>query len=297
PAIVVIDSFRTFDDLSKSHEELRKFGYQIGVDLMAWEATSLLLGEYAPMDYETNPLFSIIDGIIALSHRELSGEWQRFVQVHKMRGIAHSRDEHSFAIGRNGVEVFAPRVTILRKVEADRPQRSVPRLSTGIQGLDALLDGGIPRGSSVLVSGTAGTGKTVLLLEFIYRGAQRGEKGILFSFEETPERLRATADGLGWNLEREVERGMVEIVYIPQPEIRVEADLLKLHERVSAIGAQRVAVDSASVFLHKVEDPRIAREKIFQLASIVLNNDAVGFLAADVPYGSGAISRFGVEET
>jgi circadian clock protein KaiC len=293
PAVVVIDSFKTFDDLAKSREELRKFGYELAVKLMAWESTTFFLGEYGEHDILTNPIFSIVDGLIALRHREQSGEQQRFIQVVKMRGTNHSRDEHSFVITSNGVEVFAPRVTLQRE---DRgPLKD--RCKTGISKLDDLLGEGIPRGSSVLIGGVAGTGKTVLLLEFLYRGARAGEKGIVFSFEETEERLRASARGLGWDLDREIDRGMVEIVFIPQPSIMVESHLLMMQERVQTMKAQRVAIDSVSVFLHKIKDPQIAREKTFQLASIIQNSQAVGFFATDIPYGSSQLSRFGVEET
>jgi circadian clock protein KaiC len=294
PAIVVIDSFKVFDDLSKSREELRKFGYELAVNLMAWEVTALLLGEYTVADYAGNPLFSVVDGLISLSQREQSGEQQRFVQVLKMRGTAQNRDEYPFEIRSSGIEVFAPRVTIQRDAGRDRPRA---RCKTGITKLDDLLGEGIPRGSSLLVAGVAGTGKTVLSLEFLYRGALAGEKGVLFSFEETTERLLAAAQGLGWELEREIGRGMIELVFIPQPEIMVERHLLMIREKVEALGAQRVVVDSVSVFLHKVKDPQISREKIFQLASIVQNAAAVGFFATDIPYGSNQISRLGVEET
>jgi circadian clock protein KaiC len=242
----------------------------------------------------TNPLFSVIDGIITLSQRESSGEQQRFLQIVKMRGTEHSRDEHAFVITSKGVDVFAPRVTIHREPHGEE---SEPRCLTGIGKLDELLADGIPRGSSLLIAGVAGTGKTVMLLEFVYRGALAGEKGILFSFEETTERLLAAARGMGWDLNHEIERGMIELVFIPQPEILVEGHLEMMRERVSALGARRVAIDSVSVFLHKVKDPQIAREKVFQLASIVQNTGAVGFFATDVPYGSNQISRFGVEET
>ncbi|MCA1832758.1 MAG: AAA family ATPase [Actinobacteria bacterium] len=295
PSIVVVDSFKAFDDLAKSHEELRKFGYELAVNLMAWEVTALLLGEYGAEDLQTNPLFSVVDGLLTLHQREQSGEQQRFIQISKMRGTEHSRDEHSFVITDNGIEVFAPRVTIHR--EDRRKSADTARLKTGISKLDELLGDGIPLGSSLLIAGVAGTGKTVLGLEFVYRGAQAGEKGIVFSFEETEERLRATARGLGWDLDREIERGMVEIVFIPQPDIMVEGHLLMMRERVEAMGAKRVVIDSVSVFLHKVKDPQIAREKTFQLATIVQNAQAVGFLTTDIPYGSSKLSRFGVEET
>jgi circadian clock protein KaiC len=293
PAIVVIDSFKVFDDLAQSHGELRKFGYELAVNLMAWETTTFLLGEYGSQDLGTNPLFSIVDGLLLVTQREQSGEQQRFIQVTKMRGTEHSRDEHPFIITQHGIEVFAPRVTIQRE---DRGSGE-SRCKTGISKLDDLLGDGIPRGSSLLIAGVAGTGKTILLLEFLYRGAKLGEKGIVFSFEETRERLIATARGLGWDLEKEMERGVVEVVFIPQPNIMVEGHLLMMRERVDKLQARRVAVDSLSVFLHKVKDPQIDREKVFQLASIVQNSQAVGFFATDIPYGSNQLSRFGVEET
>jgi circadian clock protein KaiC len=294
PALVVIDSFKVFDDLASSKEELRKFGYAIAVSLMAWETTALILGEYGPADYESNPLFSIVDGLVVLSQREAMGEAQRFIKVVKMRGTDHSRDEHPFLITSSGIEVFAPRVAIRREPPPSGP---VARCKTHIPKFDEILGPGIPWGSSLLIGGVAGTGKTVLSLEFIYRGAQAGEKGILFSFEETPERLRAAAQGLDWDLDREIDRGMVQIVFIPQPDILVEAHLLMIQERIKAMGAKRVVIDSVSVFLHKVSDPQVSREKIFHLCSIVQNAQAVGFFATDIPYGSHQISRFGVEET
>jgi len=293
PALIVIDSFKVFDDLSNSAEELRKFTYELAVNLMAWEATTLLLGEYSPDDLQTGPLFSIVDSVLLVTQRELSGEQQRFIQTPKMRGTAHSLDEHSFLVTQDGISIFAPRVTI------ERMDRGVDerRCKTGIPKLDDLLADGITRGSSILVAGVAGTGKTVLLLEFVYRGALAGEKGIVFSFEETAERLREAARALGWDLDGEIARGMIELVFIPQPNIMIEQHLLMIRERILALGAQRVAIDSVSVFLHKVKDPQTCREKVFQLATVIQNVGAIGFLATDIPYGSSQISRFGVEET
>jgi len=294
PTIIVIDSFKVFDDLARSRKELRSFGYEIAVTLMAWEATTFLLGEFGPQDYSTNPLFSIVDGLCMMSQRESMGENQRFLQVIKMRGTSHSRDEHPFAITEDGIDVFAAR-TLIRRESGKRARDA--RCKTGIPKLDEIIGTGIPWGSSLLLSGVAGTGKTVLSLEFVYRGALAGEKGIFFSFEETDDRLRAAARGLGWDLDREIERGMVEIVFIPQPEIMVEANLLMMRERIEALGAQRVVIDSVSVFLHKIADPQQCREKVYHLCSIIQNAQAVGLFPTDIPYGAAQISRFGVEET
>lgn len=300
PTIVIIDSFKVFADLAKSNQELRKFSYEIAINLMAWECSTLLLGEFNSQDLETNPLFSIADGIITLKHHAESGEEQRFIQVVKMRGTNHSRDEHTFLISNSGLEVYAPRVTIRRLPLLDRQTKgSGPvRAKMGISELDSLLGEGVPYGSSILVSGAAGTGKTLLLLEFIYNGFTKfGEKGIFFSFEETAERLISNAKSMGWNIEREIDKGNIEIVFVAQTDILVEKHLLMMKDKIEQLNAKRIAVDSASIFVHKVTDPQVVREKIFQLGTIIQNAQGIGLFATDIPYGTNQISRFGVEET
>lgn len=300
PAFVIMDSFKVFEDLARSKEELRKFSYEVAIHLMAWECTTFLVGEFNQQDIESNPLFSIADGMLRLSVREESGEQQRFMQLIKLRGRNHSRDEHPFSITSSGIELYAPRVTIRRDPSAKRQTGTsgATRARIGISGLDDLLGEGIPYGSSLLVAGVAGTGKTLLSLEFIYRGAREyGEKSVFVSFEESREHLITTARGMGWDLEGEIESGRIELICIPQTEILVEKHLLQIHECIERLGARRIAIDSISLFLYKVQDERIAREKLFQLTTLVQNAGAIAFFTADIPYGSGRISRFGVEET
>ncbi|HLL53476.1 MAG TPA: ATPase domain-containing protein [Myxococcaceae bacterium] len=299
PSLVVVDSFKVFDDLAGSAETLRKFAYELSVRLMAWECTSLLLGEYAPEEL-THPAYSAIDGIITVKQRDVSGEQRRLIQVVKLRGTPHDRNEHPFRISRAGVEIFAPSVTLPRRDTGFQPPKDelAPRCRTGVSRMDEMLGDGIPWGSSVLLSGPAGSGKTVLGLEFLYRGARElGQKGICFSFAESESRLLATARGLGWPLERELERGMVEIVVVNQPDILVEADLLMMHQRIEALGARRVFLDSLSVFLYRINEARVVREKLFHLAGMMQSSGAVGLFASSTPVGGAQISRFGVEET
>ncbi|QRN95309.1 AAA family ATPase [Archangium violaceum] len=297
PSMVVIDSYKVFDDLSQSAEELRKFTYELIVRLMAWECTTFLLGEYSTDHFE-HPAFSAIDGIITVTQSSLSGEQQRLLQIIKMRGTGHSRDKHPFIITQAGIEVYAPSLTLRRKRRTGQSPVEASRLRTGVSRFDELLGEGIPPGSSIIVSGVSGSGKTVLGLEFIYRGARdHGEKGIFFSFEETEERLCSTARGLGWELEREIERGLVRIVFIPQPDILVDRHILEMQRHVESFGARRVVLDSMSVFLHKIDDKRLVRDKAFWLANIVQNQEAVGLFTNDVPAGTAQYTRFGVEET
>jgi len=297
PALVIVDSFKVFEDMAESKEDLRKFSYEIVINLIARNCTVLFLGEYEPSEIAGNPLFSIIDGVILMTQRELSGEPQRFIQIVKMRGLAHSRDEQIFAITSDGIQVFAPRLSIKRGESEDASRDKAVRCKTGIGKLDDLMGEGIPCGTTILIAGVAGTGKTVLGLEFIYRGALAGEKGIIFSFKETESRLRDKARGLGWDFDGMVKSGIIEIVYIPQPDIMVERDLFMMETRIASSKSVRVLVDSFSAFVRKLKDEHLVRDKVFQLASIVQNAGAVAFFSADIPYGSPLISRFGVEET
>ena len=143
PSMVVIDSFRVFDDLAHSTEELRKFTYELTVRLMAWECTTFLLGEYSPTHFE-HPAYSIIDGIITARQFEMSGEQQRMLQVIKLRGTSHSRDEHPFVITDAGVEVYAPGITLRRHRRLPQGLEESDRMKTGISKLDGLLGAGIP---------------------------------------------------------------------------------------------------------------------------------------------------------
>lgn len=300
PVFVVVDSFKVFEDLARSREELRKFTYEVAINLMGWECTSLLLGEFGQAEIETNPLFSIVDGVISLKHHMSSGESQRFIEVIKMRGTNHSRDQHTFSITSSGLEIYAPRLTIRRLPDTDKmiAGNGPLRAKTGIVDLDKMLGEGIPLGSSFLVSGVAGTGKTLMSLEFIYRGAKEfNEKGIFFSFEETRERLITTCHSMGWDMEEQIQNGNIEIVFVPQTEILVEKHLEMMKDRIQLMGAKRIVVDSASVFVHKIVDPQAVREKIFQLATLVQMAQGIGFFATDIHYGANQISRFGVEET
>ena len=296
PAFVVIDSFKAFDELSDSREDLRKFTYEVAINLMAWECTALLLGEFAPDDLASNPLFSIVDGIVVLASREVSGEQQRSVQVVKMRGTDHSRDRHPMTISTEGIEVYAPRVTLSRGVEPARAKGA--RFRFGIEAFDELTGKGVSYGSSLLVSGDPGTGKTLFALETIYRGAKDfGEKGVFFTFDETEERLLETARELGWALDKEIKRGMVKIVFMPQSGIPVETTLLRIEDEIERLGAKRVAVDSLSMLFYKVTEFPLLRENIIQLATIIQRSGAVGLFTSSSPSGAGRNGGFGVEDT
>lgn len=296
PQLLAIDSFKAIRDLAPGTGEFRRFCYDLSIRLASARCTTLLVGEYDQSEIADGAEFAVADGIIYMDIAEQNGDRSRYVQVKKMRGRAIKMAPFPFTISSDGIRVLSPALTLQRRtvgldVEAEQ-------MTTGILGLDELLRGGIPRGRSILLSGGSGTGKTTLATQILIHGAKIGEKGIIFSFEETPDRLRRTAEDFGWDLAGLEEQGLLRIIYIPQTEIHVEEHLELMTQEVSNFKPQRFVIDSFSVFLHKTTSPAVQREKTFQLATLAQQAGAVGILISDLSAGEPyRLSRFGVEET
>lgn len=118
------------------------------------------------------------------------------------------------------------------------------RTPTGIPGFDKLIQGGFPRSSTVLLSGTPGTGKTLFALQFLYNGAmQHGERGIYISFEENREELVEQAKQFGWDLEALEKKGMLSIMCIPPEDIK-RTTAKEIAALVSKDRVRRAVIDS-----------------------------------------------------
>lgn len=280
PTILCIDSFKAIRDLMPGQENFRRFCYDLSVRLASAACTTLLLGEYDEADHANGAEFAVADGIIQLKRGIAYGEPGRFLVVKKMRGQAMNMAAFPFAISKEGVRVITPNVTLARLPPGHVEEGVV---STGIAGLDDLLHGGIPAGRSVVVSGVSGAGKTTLGLQFIVEGARRGERGILYSFEETTDRLMDLAKGFGWDLRKYVQDGLLRIVSIPVTDIHVDADIEEMIQTIGEFRPQRVVIDSFSLFTHKVESAPDQRDRAFQLVSMVERVGATGILTSDLP--------------
>ncbi len=154
-------------------------------------------------------------------------------------------------------------------MQDERAPVDLPKVPTGIRGLDEVLAGGLPAGRTTLVSGGPGTGKTVLALEFLYRAALEGEPGVLVSFEERDVALRANAASLGWDVEGLEAAGRLCVVHprvssdtvvAGQFDLRGLLSILEGHCR--RIGARRVALDAVDVLLRRFGDAEREREQL-----------------------------------
>ncbi len=163
--------------------------------------------------------------------------------------------------------------------------RLFPKAPTGICGLDEILEGGLPRGRITLIGGGPGSGKTLLGLEFLYRGALKGEAGIFIGFEEPLADIRTNAAGLGWEIEKLENNNMLFLLNGRiEPGTLVSGDfslkgLLSVVEgKARQMGAQRIVVDAIEVILRLVGDPLKARMEIFELTEWIRVNGLAGVM-------------------
>lgn len=294
PSMVVVDSFKAIHDLAPSVREMRTFIYDLAVELSAVQATTVLVGEYEPKDVAEQPEFAVADGIIWLSlDRSTSGDAQRHLRILKMRGASHPTEAFSFDIGTDGISLFAPPRVVPESNSFYGPET----VATGVTGLDELLRGGLPPASPTLISGESGAGKTTLGLQFLYEGLRRGEPGLYFSYEESPEQLIADARGYGFELKPFVDKGLLTLHFTPLPEVNVEQQIVDLQARLTAGKTKRAVIDSLTMLFHRVANADVVREHVYGITTLFKNAGCTALLHTDPPAGSGLISRFGVEES
>lgn len=243
PAIVVVDSFRTAlrKHAEKDEMEVQFFVQQLAQHLTTWEATTFLIGEYSTTEMNENPVFTVADGVFWLTQVTERNSVVRKLQILKMRGQASVPGLHTFRITENGLQAFSR--TLGLEQRKDRPNRR-PRLSIGIPELDAMMGGGIPKGDSLLIAGSSGTGKSAFGTHFITEGLKLDEPGIMAVFEERPEDCIRRASHLGQDLEPAVREGKLKLLYLRPLDLSVDESLQAILDAVQETRAKRLVIDS-----------------------------------------------------
>jgi circadian clock protein KaiC len=236
---VVLDTveslFGGFTDQAILRAELRR--------LFRWlkdrSVTAIITGERGEGQLTRQGLEEYVsDCVILLDHRVDDQRSTRRLRIVKYRGTTHGTNEYPFLIDENGIEVMP--ITALR-LEHRAP---TGRISTGVEALDRMLGGGgYFRGSSVLVSGTAGTGKTSLAAQFTEAACRRGERCLYFSFEESSDQLQRNLRSIGVSLAPHVARGRLLIHSVRPTMHGLEMHLATMLKAIREFEPRVVVVD------------------------------------------------------
>jgi circadian clock protein KaiC len=180
----------------------------------------------------------VSDCVILLDHRVIDQISTRRMRVVKYRGSLHGTNEYPFLIDEEGISVLP--VTSLHLAKNVQTQR----ISTGIPGLDQMLGGkGFFKGSSILVSGTAGTGKTSIAAYFAAEACKRGERCIYFSFEESPKQIIRNMRSIGLNLQQYLDSGLLNF-HASRPTLYgLEMHLVAMHKHIRKFKPETVVLD------------------------------------------------------
>ena len=187
--------------------------------------------------------------------------------------------------------------------DSTSPATLLPKCPTGIQGLDEITGGGLPRGRPTLVCGGAGCGKTLLAVEFLVRGAvQFGEPGVFMAFEETEAELKANVASLGFDLAGLVRRKkiVIDYVHIERSEVQesgeydLEGLFVRLNHAIDSIGARRVVLDTLEALFASLPNEAILRAELRRLFRWLKDKGVTAVITAE--RGRDQLTRHGLEE-
>ncbi len=182
-------------------------------------------------------------------------------------------------------------------------EKCLEKAQTGINGLDDITDGGLPKGRPTLVCGSAGSGKTLLAMEFLIKGAKRyGEPGVFVAFEETEEELTKNFASLGFDLDELIAKNklLVDYIHIDRSEIEetgeydLEGLFIRLGLAIDSIGARRVALDTLEILFSGFQNETILRSELRRLFSWLKEKGVTAVVTGE--QGEASLTRYGLEE-
>jgi len=263
--------FGTFDNEAILRAELRR--------LFSWlkskGVTAIITAERGKGMLTRHGLEEYVsDCVILLEHRVINQISTRLLRVVKYRGSFHGTNEYPFLIDEDGIAVLP-----VTSVMLDR-EVSSQRISCGIETLDEMLGGkGFFRGSSILVTGTAGTGKTSIAAYFADASCRRKERCIFFAFEESPKQIMRNVHSINIDLNKHIDAGLLQIHSSRPTLYGLESHLVSIHKKVKQFRPRAVILDPISN-LQTIAPPAEVKAMLMRLLDFLQNEGITVLLTA-----------------
>lgn len=268
--------FTQFPDDSTVRREL----FRIATALRSMGVTSVMTAERTEEygEIARNGVEEFVSDNVIILRNVLEGERRRrTIEILKFRGASHQKGEFPFTlIPGEGLSVLPLSAIELMQRSSNR------RIGTGSAELDEMCGGGFFQDSIVLVSGATGTGKTLMATTFLAAGVERGERCLLFAFEESRDQLFRNASGWGFDFEKAEAQGLLRVICVYPESEGLEDHLVQIKRQLESFNPSRVAVDSLSA-LERVSTVRGFREFVIGLTSYIKHQEVAGLFTSTTP--------------
>jgi circadian clock protein KaiC len=273
PKRVVFDSLSEMRLLARDPLRYRRQILALKQYFIGRQCTVLLLDDRTSESHDLQ-LQSIVHGVVSLEHLAVEyGAERRRLRVIKMRGSRFRGGYHDFNIETGGVVVFP------RLVAADHRHCFVREdVSSGVPELDTLLGGGLSRGSSTLLMGPAGSGKSSLSAQFAVAAAARGEKSAVFVFDETLDTYISRVQGIGTDIKSYIDAGLITLQQVDPAEMTPGEFAYAIRDAVDQGGAQVVVIDSLNGYLNSMPEERFLTIQMHEMLTYLNQRGVVTLL-------------------
>jgi circadian clock protein KaiC len=291
PTRVAFDSLTEVRLLSRDSLRYRRQILGLKGFLLSKGVTALFLGESGRPELDVE-IASIVHGVIALSlSKGTYGMARRAVEVEKCRGSDFQSGMHPLRIVRGGIEVFPRLLATEHGREFDRD-----RLPSGIAEIDLMLGGGLDRGTSTLICGHAGVGKTTLGVQFLHQAARRGERAVLYSFDEGPAEIIHRCDGIATPIRESLEQGLLRIEKVNPLLLYPDEFAGWVRDEVERRGTRIVMIDTLNGYRLSMPDEHYLVGHMHQLVSYLNRMGVASLLINEVSNLTGdfAASQIGM---
>jgi circadian clock protein KaiC len=276
--ILVVDGLVTAQASAESDQEFREFVHKLQEIALATRCTMFLTTNVGDRD---SPEQTMVDGLIVLRESAGGSRTDSLLEITKFRGSGFLRGPHSYQITSAGILVH-PRIEALLAYPSQADDREAGRTSAGNEQLDLLLGGGVPVASTTMIMGPSGIGKTTLGLQFLSKSSA-AEPGLMFSFYETPTRLRAKADNICPRLTPLLDSGVVDLLWQNPLSDVIDAYGGRLLETVRRRKVKRLFIDGLTGFKSAAFDPSRIGHFFAALANELRVLGVTTFYSLEVP--------------